>query len=297
MAKKLLLIFNAYSGKGSIKTHLWEVIDILTKDGYEVHAYSTQQKGDATRIVERIGRRYHVITACGGDGTLNEVVCGAMTLTKRPFIAYIPTGTTNDFATCIGLPKNIKKAAQSITRAVPLSCDIGSFNGNYYTYVSAFGAFTEVSYKTPRQSKNTIGHLAYVFEGMKSLSNIKPYDVTVETESEKIEGKFILGMITNSNYIGGYENVLLKDFSINDGLFEVILIRNPNNPLDLQMILNSIISRKPDPRHVKIFKASKIKISSEEEIPWTLDGEFGGSHKEANIEIIPNAITLLKSYE
>ncbi len=294
MAKKLLLIFNAHSGKGSIKTHLWEVIDIFSKDGYEVHTYPTQKKGDATQIVEKIGRRYHVVVACGGDGTLNEVVCGTMTLSKRPFIGYIPTGTTNDFATCIGLPKNIKKAALGIVNSTPFNCDIGKFNDTYYTYVSAFGAFTEVSYKTPRQSKNTIGHLAYIFEGMKSLNTIKPYEAIVETENEVIQDKFILGMITNSNYIGGYENVLLKDFSINDGLFEVILIRNPNNPLDLQMILNSVISRKPDSRHVKIFKASKIRVTSQQEIPWTLDGEFGGSQKETNIEIIPNAITLLK---
>ena len=294
MAKKVLIIFNPLAGKGQIKAKLWQIVDLFIKDGYNVGVHCTQKVGDTESIVQKYGRRYNLIVITGGDGTLNEAVRGIMKLDVKPYIGYIPCGTTNDFAASLRLSKDIIKATKSIINGTPFLCDIGKFNDRFYTYVSAFGAFTEVSYLTPQQSKNAFGHMAYIFEGMKSLQNIKPYYLKVSFENETIEDEFVFGMVSNSKYIGGIENIVKNDVCLNDGIFEVTLIKNPKNPLDLQNIIAAYFKKQPDNNYVYSYKTNSVTIESKEEIPWTLDGEYGGSHKKAEISIIPEAITFLK---
>ncbi|MFA5657840.1 MAG: YegS/Rv2252/BmrU family lipid kinase [Oscillospiraceae bacterium] len=293
MKKKMLFVFNPLSGRAQIKNSLLGILDIFTKADFEVTAYPTQARLDCYNIIKENGPFYDIAVCCGGDGTLNETVKGLMELVSPPVLGYIPAGTTNDFAFSLKLPKDMKKAAEVIVSGVPFSCDIGTFNGNYFTYVSAFGAFTDVSYQTPQQTKNVLGHLAYVLEGIKRFPTIKSYQLKVEHDGKIVEDVFILGLITNSVSIGGYTNLSELGILLDDGLFEVTLIRTPKGPFDVQNILTSIIKQNLSSPYIYSVKTSAVKISCEEPVSWTLDGENGDAHTEAVITNHKQAINIL----
>lgn len=146
------------------------------------------------------------------------------------------------------------------------------------------GFFTDVSYQTKQEVKNVLGHLAYVLEGMKRLYNVPSYRIKVTHDDQVIEDEFIFGMVTNSRSIGGFRNMVGKSIVFDDGEFEVTLIKTPKNPLALQEIIAAILIEQIDTKHMYTFKANSLKLESLEEIPWTLDGEFGGEHDEVMIE-------------
>ena len=220
----------------------------------------------------------------GGDGTLDEVVTGMMKRTEQIPIGYIPTGTTNDFARSLHIPKDMLKAADTAVNGMVFPCDVGKFNEDIFVYIAAFGLFTDVSYQTKQEVKNVLGHLAYVLEGMKRLYNVPSYRIKVTHDDQIIEDEFIFGMVTNSRSIGGFRNMVGKSIVFDDGEFEVTLIKTPKNPLALQEIIAALLIEQIDTKHMYTFKASSLKLESLEEIPWTLDGEFGGEHDEVIIE-------------
>lgn len=284
--KKVLFIVNPRSGKGLIKTNLLEIVDIFIKNKMEVSIHVTQRALDACELTKRKAKRYDLVICSGGDGTLDEVITGMMLTEteKRCPVGYIPAGSTNDFGNSLGIPKNMVDAARSIALDHPYACDIGEFNNDYFVYIAAFGAFTDVSYETKQDVKNLLGHMAYVLEGAKRLFNLKSYKMKVRIGNEEIEDEFIYGMITNSRSVGGFKNITGKHVKLNDGVFEVTLIKNPRNPIELQEILGAILLSELNNKHFYSVKTDRIEIETEEEIPWTLDGEFGGNHK--NVEII-----------
>lgn len=296
--KKLLLVFNPHAGKGHIKNYLCEIIDIFTAGGYEVLAYATQATQDGYKKIVEDGKNYDLIVASGGDGTLSEAVSALMKLREADPelmipLGYIPAGSTNDFANSLGIPKKMINAAKDILKGETFDCDIGQFNDRYYVYVAGFGAFTDVSYNTPQNRKNRFGHVAYVAQALKSIPKISGQTVTVEHDGESITGSFIIGLISNSRSIGGMKKLVSKDVSFDDGLFEVTLARTPENPLELSsLIANAAINKLNDKNFVS-FKASKIVFTSENEIPWTIDGEAGGQHKQVTIINHQKAIRLI----
>ena len=283
MLKKALFIVNPHAGKEQIKYHLLSIVDILVKAGYTVTVYTTQCQGDAIRAVRERERDYELVVCSGGDGTLDEIVTGMIQSGFRTKIGYIPAGSTNDFANSLKLPSTMNKAAKIIAAGHPFACDIGIFNHDVFVYVAAFGIFTEVSYETPQEMKNMLGHTAYLLEGMKQIQNIKSYHMKVTYDDNVIEGEFIYGMITNSYSIGGIRNITGKDVALNDGLFEVTLIKRPDNLIELNKTLAALVSDKIDAECMYSFKTAFLKIESDQEVAWTLDGEFGGKHK--NIEL------------
>lgn len=291
--KKLMFVFNPYAGKAQIKNNLMKIIDIFVKGGYETTVFPTQGKLDAFNKVKEKGSDYDMVVCSGGDGTLNETVKGLMTLENKPLLGYIPAGTTNDFAYSLHIPKNMEAAATHIMNGVPFACDIGSFNNEYFNYVAAFGAFTDVAYATPQQTKNMFGHMAYVIEGMKRLASIRSYHIKLEYENNTIEDNYILGLITNSISIGGYRNLSDLGIILDDGLFEVTLVKPPKNAFDLQGIITSVLSQKFDSPYIDTFKTSELKISCTEPLTWTLDGEGGGAHSVAKIENIKQAVNIM----
>lgn len=291
---KLLFIFNPHSGKAQIKNSLLHIIDSFVKGGYEVTVHPTQAKMDAFEIVKNKGAEYDLIVCSGGDGTLNETVKGLMMCDVRTRLGYIPTGTANDFASSLGISKNIIQATKTILKGIDFSCDIGSFNDAFFTYISAFGAFTEVAYQTPQQTKNIWGHLAYVLEGIKRLSSIKTYHMTIEHDGEVFDDDFVFGMISNSMSVGGFMETSNLGVVLDDGLFEVALVKMPKNAIDLQLTINDLLKQQVDSAYIYFFKTSEIKINSTEEISWTLDGEFGGSTNEVIIKNHRQAITIIK---
>jgi YegS/Rv2252/BmrU family lipid kinase len=203
-----------------------------------------------------------------------------MHLESRPPLGYIPSGTTNDLATSLELNNGIMKAAQAIVSGAQYLYDIGSFNDRFFTYIAAFGAFTDVSYSTPQQTKNSLGHLAYILEGIKRLPEIRSYRLKIEYDGGVVEDDFVFGAVTNSTSMGGILKLSPDDVRLNDGLFEIILIKNPKNLLQLQRIVSGLLMQKYDDKDVLLLHSTKIRVTALNEIPWTLDGEDGGLHRE-----------------
>lgn len=292
--KKLLFIYNAKSGTAGISRYLAEIIDIFIKSGYYVEAYQTQCALDAKKQIIERANQFDLVVCSGGDGTLNEVASGLMQLEERPVIGYIPAGSTNDFASSIGLKKGMVKNAQVAMNGRKYKVDIGSFNEDRnFVYVVAFGLFTEVSYSTSQKLKNAIGHQAYVVEAIKSLPSIKSYRIRFEYDGNIIEDDFIYGMVSNSNSVGGFKGLISGDVILDDGLYEVTLVKKPKSLGELTNIAQALLSKNKTSEYIYSFRTSKIKAYSEEEVVWTVDGECGGAHREVTIVNNPNAMTII----
>ncbi|MDD6629141.1 MAG: YegS/Rv2252/BmrU family lipid kinase [Lachnospiraceae bacterium] len=286
MDKKMLFIYNPRAGKAQIRSNLLDIIDIFVKAGYEVTAYPTQASGDAVKAVKTRRAGYDIVVCSGGDGTLDEVVTGMMQCEEKLPIGYVPAGSTNDFANSLKIPKNMIKAANVVVRGKNFACDIGAFNNDSFIYVAAFGIFTNVSYETKQDVKNVLGHAAYLLEGVRALPTIRSYPLKITCDQQVIEGEFLYGMVTNSHSIGGFRGITGtgKEVLLDDGAFEVTLIRKPSNPLELNNIIVAMVDKRVKSEHIYSFTASRIVVESEEPLAWTLDGEFGGEPRKAVIE-------------
>lgn len=295
MKKKLLFIYNPISGKERIKAKLSDIVESFVSEEYEVTIYSTRAKGDATRLAYEccMETEYDVVACSGGDGTLNEVICGIMKLEKKPKIGYIPSGTTNDFATSLRIHKDMNKAAETIGNGQVFQCDIGAINERFFTYVVGFGAFTEVSYETSQAAKNTLGRLAYILEGAKRLASLKSYHIILEYDGTTIEDDFIYGMISNSESVGGFKLMGKREVTLDDGRFEIFMIRMPKNLIDLQVIINSLLMEKENDKFIFTASTDKVTLHSSEPISLSVDGEFGGSYEEITITNHQKAIDFL----
>ncbi|MGN0620786.1 MAG: diacylglycerol/lipid kinase family protein [Porcipelethomonas sp.] len=291
---KLYFIFNLQSGRATIGPKLAFVIDEFTKAGYEVTARPTQARMDACEAaMYACEQGFNIIVCSGGDGTLNEVIQGVMMADRKVPIGYIPTGSTNDFARGIGIPRTIPAAVSCIMEGFPFKCDIGGFGEKYFTYIAAFGAFVDVTYETSQKAKNILGHLAYLINGITKISGIKSYHMRITTDDEVIEDDFIFGMVTNSSSVAGL--LSLGNFLFDDGLYEVTLIKTPSNIIDLNRTVHSLLNIEIDldTAHIKSFRTSKIRFECDEEIPWTIDGECGGNLSSINIVNNRQAIEII----
>ena len=293
VGKKMLFVFNPKAGKGKIKTHLLDIIDIFNKNDYEVIIRSTQKAKDAYEQAREYADEVDLIVCSGGDGTLDEVVTGMMKREDKVPIGYIPAGTTNDFASSLHISKNMLEAADTVVNGVPFACDVGEFNEDYFVYIAAFGLFTDVSYETKQSMKNVLGHLAYILEGTKRIFNIPSYRIKVTHDGETIEDEFIYGMVTNSRSVGGFKGITGKNVVFDDGKFEVTLFKTPRNPMELNEILGALALRKINPKRMYSFKTNEVHFETEEEIPWTLDGEFGGVHEEVVVKDCQKALEIM----
>ena len=292
--KKLLFIYNLHAGKGQIKVNLSDVLEELTRAGWLVCVHPTQGPGDAAETAAALAAQFDRIVCAGGDGTLHEVVAGLMPLELRPPIGYIPAGSTNDFARNLFLPKGYRAMAATAAAGTPLPVDIGRFNDRFFVYVAAFGAFTDVSYDTPQSFKNMFGHLAYVLEGVTRLGSIQSYHLTAEHDGGLLEGDYIFGMVSNTVSVGGFQGPSAAEVRLDDGLFETVLIRQPSNGAELQTIIRCLLQMGPDESGiVTCLRTGRLRLSSEQPIPWTLDGEYGGSPQIAQIENCRHGVTIV----
>lgn len=292
--KKLLFIFNPKAGKGKIRGNLVDILDVFARAGYEITIHPTASQGDArAAVVERVRGVYDLVVCSGGDGTLNEVVSGMMSCDTMLPIGYIPAGSTNDFARSAGISDNMVAAAENIVNGTGYYYDVGKFNNEYFVYIAAFGLFTEVSYGTDQDMKNLLGHMAYILEGVKSLSAIKSYKVKVETNGRVIEDEIILGMIANSTSIGGFKNITGTNVLLDDGEFEVTLIRRPTNLKEMQDLAMALVSGKMEAPCMYTFKTDRLSIETEQRVKWTVDGEFGGSHNKVEIVNVRHQLQMI----
>lgn len=292
MGKRLLFVYNPKAGKAQIRTKLADILDIFAAKEYDITIFPTRKHDDARQIVKDRSKDYELVVCSGGDGTLDEVVTGMMQSGSRVPIGYIPAGSTNDFGGSLSLPKNMVRAAEVIVNGRDFACDIGSFNNDVFVYIAAFGLFTDVSYETKQDVKNVLGHMAYLLEGMNRLSAIKSYAMKVTYGDRVIRDDFIFGMITNSMSVGGFKNITGKNVKLDDGVFEVTLIKRPKNPVELSSIMVSLLNRNIDSSYMYCFRTAELTLESAEPVTWTLDGENGGSHSTVNIKNICKGIDI-----
>lgn len=293
--KKLLFIYNPNSGKGLIKNRLVDILDIFVKAGYLPIVYPTQKAGDGYEMLKSYKGKLDLVVCSGGDGTLDEVATAMMERERKVPIGYIPSGSTNDFAKSLRIPMDMKKAAKIAVNGESFKCDIGDFNGDTFIYVAAFGMFTDVSYETSQSVKNILGHTAYVLEGMKRLYNIPSHNMKITCDGEIIEGDFLFGMVSNTRSLGGFKPVMNEGVVFDDGVFEVTLIKRPNSIIALNEIVASLLIEQFDTRHMFTFQAHTLVVECEEgdDVPWTLDGEFGGNHNKVEIKNCQRALEIM----
>ena len=292
--KKLLLIVNPCSGRAKMYTELLKVVEILSAADYAVTVYPTKYKGDATEYVSKLfDNDYSTIVVCGGDGTLNEVITGIMQAKLSTPLGYIPSGTLNEWSSGLKISRNIETAAKDITKNSKIMLDIGKFSDKYFSYTASFGAFTSASYSAPQNIKNVLGQAAYFFEGIKSLGNIKPIHLKFTHDGITREGDYLFGAISNSLSVGGIVKYNENSVVLNDGEFEVMLIKTPDNILKLQPLIDGILKRDFSNEGFEFFKTKSVTVESREPVSWTLDGEFAETNGALKIDNIHNAITFL----
>lgn len=293
MFKKLLLIVNPVAGKKKLRSQLLDVVQIFAQGGFSTTVVVTGRRREASEFAA-LAKDYDRIACAGGDGTLNEVISGMLEHNITIPLGYIPCGSTNDFASSMGLPSDIKKAAEIIVNGMPYPLDVGRFDKRHFTYVSSFGLFTAASYSTDQEVKNLLGHAAYVFEGMKDLSAIKPYHMKFVSEDATYEGDYIFGAIANSTSFGGIIKLKQELVSLNDGMFEVLLVKMPKNLVDLNIIINSLTTSNFNNDRFEFFKASKLEITPSEPTAWSLDGEYMRTEGTVKMENMHGAISFIK---
>lgn len=294
MSKKLLLIVNPCSGRAKMRGELLRVTEILSLGGYDITVYPTKAKGDATkRIADIKNNQFEKIVVCGGDGTLNEVITGIMQSSIECTLGYIPAGTLNEWSTGLQIAKHIPTAAKDIINGMPIQLDIGKFGDKYFSYTASFGAFTEASYSAPQDIKNVLGQAAYFFEGIKSLTNIKPIHLKFCCDGREIEGDFLFGAISNSMSVGGIVKFKEAMVKLNDGLFEVLLIRNPASVSEFQSIVDGLLRQDLSRKGIEFFHTNAITVHNGQNVSWTLDGEYAEGADLVEIKNIKQAIKFI----
>ena len=285
--QKILLIINPISGQKKGKRILYPLVDLLCRCDCETTIFTTTQRGQAIDITKQHASEHDKIICCGGDGTLNEIFTGLHSAGLQTPIGYIPTGTTNDFASALKLPEKTSKAIETAIKGKAQPHDLGKFNENQiFSYVASFGAFTHTAYTTPQWSKNIFGHRAYVLNGLMSILDIRSHKLKVVTDGKEISGDFVFGSVTNSTIVAGLIKLPEADINFNDGLFEVMLIKTPKSQKKLQATARALLMQQYDENYLYYFKARELNFTFDEAVPWTTDGEFAGDLTEINIECL-----------
>lgn len=292
MSEKLLLIMNPVAGVKKSNKYLTDILCLFSD--YECNVQMTTPKKGPEEIIDEYGKDKDLVICVGGDGTFNEMISGLIKNQFFPKVGYIPSGSTNDFATGMKISKKPLQAAIDITGGNVTPIDVGMFNDRVFTYTASFGIFTKTSYNTPRDLKNTLGYLAYVLEGMKEITEIKSFNLKIKSENKEIESSYVFGAICNSKQIGGGALKFPEnDVDMNDGLLEVVLIKEPKNPAELMQIIIDINNKHYTGKMFEYFSTNEMSIETKDEVDWTIDGEFQKGTEKVTIKNIKSAINLI----
>ena len=292
--KKLLFIVNPRAGKTKSTAPLFDAVAAFSRAGYLVRVFVTEAGGQARDIAAKWGGQYDLVVCAGGDGTLNETISGLMQLEQRPPLGYLPNGSTNDFAASLHLHTTVATAARAVAGGIPYSLDIGRHNDRYFAYVASFGAFTRSSYSASQAAKNALGHFAYILEGLGDLDSLRPYRCAIDADGEHFEGDFIFGAVCNSTSLGGLVKLDPKHVSMDDGTFELLLLRMPKTALDLQNLITAMTRMQYDYPGVIFRHVKNVVLTTNENISWSLDGEYAASAPRVEIQCLPGAIELVQ---
>ena len=295
MSRKLLFLFNPHAGRTAIRDHLLEILDTFVKGDCEVTVRTTQRAGELPELIRDMTPGYDLLVTCGGDGTLNETVNGLIKYGISIPCGFIPAGTVNDFATTLKISKNMEQAAKDIVDGTVFRCDVGKYQDRYFSYVAAFGAFTDVSYGTPQNFKNLLGRGAYLLDGIAHLPMLKSCRLRFEYDGNVIEDDFLFGMASNSISVGGMPLNSHREVTMDDGLLEVLLIKKPHLPFDPVAMVNSLQNMDESSEFFYAFKTNELHVTTlqEEPVPWALDGEYGGNDREVTIGVMPRALPII----
>ena len=291
--KKLLFIVNPRAGKTKSTAPLFDAVAAFSRAGYLVRVFVTEAGGQARDIAAKWGGQYDLVVCAGGDGTLNETISGLMQLEQRPPLGYLPNGSTNDFAASLHLHTTVETAARAVAGGIPYSLDIGRHNDRYFAYVASFGAFTRSSYSASQAAKNALGHFAYILEGLGDLDSLRPYRCAIDADGEHFEGDFIFGAVCNSTSLGGLVKLDPKHVSMDDGTLELLLLRMPKTALDLQNLITAMTRMQYDYPGVIFRHVKNVVLTTNENISWSLDGEYAASAPRVEIQCLPGAIELV----
>ena len=274
--KRARLIYNPTSGREAIRKHLPDVLAKLEAAGYEASCHATTGAGDATEAARiAIERKYDVVIAAGGDGTIYEVVNGLAEAEHRPKLGIIPVGTTNDFARAIHVPRSVDAAVDIIAKGHTLPIDIGKMNDKYFINIAGGGRLTELTYEVPSKLKTMLGQLAYYLKGIEMLPSIKATDVRIEYDGKLFEGEIMLFLVANTNSVGGFER-LAPDASLNDGMFSLLILKKTNLADFIRIATLALRGEHINDPRVIYAKANRIKVTPVEKMQLNLDGEYGG---------------------
>ena len=289
--RNVLLIVNPCAGRTKSRAGTFDIVNKFSTNDYEFSIHTTTCQGDATNIVRKNYDDKQLVVCCGGDGTLNETINGVMDMPNRLPIGYIPTGSTNDLATTLGIPTDINKATDLIMSGHTNSYDLGLFNNRYFSYVASFGAFTKSSYATSQKMKNRLGHMAYILNGIGELKNIRAIHMKIEYDGGVLEDDFMFGSVSNSTSVAGLFRFKPEDVKLNDGIFELLLVKKISLA-SVPIALGKIRAQQYDGKQIIFLRTSKVKITSDESVAWTLDGEYGGAHKTVMIHVLEKAVEI-----
>ena len=291
--KHLLLILNPTSGTRKAAKNLADIISVFNRAEFDTHVYVTACRGDAVKAIQQFGQTADLIVCCGGDGTLNETVAGVIEAGLDIPIGYIPSGSTNDFANSLHLSGDVIEAAQQIVSGVPAAYDVGKFGDRYFTYIASFGAFTKASYTTPQNIKNTLGHMAYVLEGMQELTALRPEHVCIELEGETVEDDFLFGAICNSTSVGGILKLKPDLVDMADGKFEILLIRAPRDLQELHDCVKALHAQTYNSGMITFCSSGNVHVTGNPAMAWSLDGEKADGSKDIRIQNLHRRITMI----
>lgn len=287
--KRCLLIINPCAGKRTAVKNRSMMESVLHDHGYVCTTVLTTGRGDATKIAAQRQSEFDLILCSGGDGTLNEVVAGLIQTGSTKPVGYIPAGSTNDFASSLGISTDPAKALQQIVTGTPHPIDLGSFNGRVFTYIAACGAFTRASYAVPQEKKNQWGNLAYIAEGLRELPTIRSFPLVVKVGDACFEDEFWWFSVTNAKSVGGLIRLGDDQVNLGDGKLEVMLIR----PGDVGRIFWALQTRKYDIPEISFCSADAVSIDPKGKMTWTLDGEEAESEGKIEIRCLPGALNLM----
>ncbi len=295
MSKKAVIIVNPVAGTMKVKQGIVDILGSLGGQGYRTEVFVTRKRGDGAKAAKRYGATHEVVVCCGGDGTLNEVIHGLLTLEKQPLLVYYPCGSTNDFAKTLGLPLDAKRVAENIEGREIMELDVGRLNGKkLFSYIASFGAFVKASYSAPRAVKNAVGHLAYILEGAKEIPHLgKSYHTKITYDGGVIEDDFALVGVTNSTSAGGVLRLPADQVSLCDGLFEIFLIKGIKSVSDVAETVPMLLKKEYDDDRVKLLHTTKAVIECEEAPDWCTDGEYAGKIARAELECLKGAVRIL----
>jgi len=275
--KTARIIYNPTAGREIFRRHIGEVLEKLEKAGYETSCHATTGEDDAKEAAKiAVERNYDLIIAAGGDGTLNEVVAGVSPFAKRPKIGLIPTGTTNDFARALHIPRDIDDALDIIIQGDSVPVDVGLMNNDrYFINIAGGGRLTELTYEVPSKLKTVLGQLAYYLKGIEMLPSLHATHLKIEYDGEVFDDEAMMFLIGLTNSVGGFEK-LAPGASLNDGKFTLLILKKCNIAEFVRVVSLALRGEHYEDPLVISTKAEKILVSTSDNVQLNLDGEFGG---------------------